>query len=207
MALLIDIYNMKIQPPLQREHDFWLFGFSNIGVVLGGFGVDFGAVLASKLAQKILKTRNMRIRGGSRGPLKFRAFLLLIFEVYGMPFGCQLWSNLAPKTAPRRARDPNKSEKKRVKNRGLCWEPPRARKWDPKWHSRPEFCKVFGAILAGFSRIFQRIFQVMRAQRAKRAERRHARHRRDLSSLLISFWGPWDLKLVPSSAQVGFKMV
>ena len=114
---------LKIEPPLQREHDFRLFGFSNISVVLGGFGVDFGAVLASKLAQKFPKNRKMRIPGGSRGPLKSRSFLLWIFEVYGVPFGCQLGSNLAAKTAPRRAWDQKKGGKN--KNKGLYWEPPR----------------------------------------------------------------------------------
>ena len=45
-------------------------------------------------------------------------------------------------------------------------------KMRPKMISRPEFCKVFGAILAGFSMTFQTIFQVMRAQRAsERSER------------------------------------
>ena len=103
---------LKIEPPLQREHEFWLFGFSNISVVLGGFGVDFGGVLASKLAQKFQKFQKMRILGGSRRPLKFRSFLLLIFEVYGVPFGCQLGSNLAPKMAPRRARGRKKGVNK-----------------------------------------------------------------------------------------------
>ena len=68
--------------------------------------------MACKLAQKFPKHRKMRTPGGSRGPLKFRSFLLLIFEVYGMPFGCQLGSNLAPKTAPRRARGRKKGVNK-----------------------------------------------------------------------------------------------
>ena len=67
---------------------FLIFEVSNISSVLGGFWVDFGAVLASKLAENFAKNRKMRIPGGSRGPLKFRLFLLLIFEVYGVPFGC-----------------------------------------------------------------------------------------------------------------------
>ena len=103
---------LKIEPPLQREHDFGLFGFSNISVVLGGFGVDFGAVLVSKLAQKLSKNRKMRIPGGSRGPIRVRSFLLLIFEVYGVAVVCQLGSNLAPKTAPRRARGRKKGVNK-----------------------------------------------------------------------------------------------
>ena len=71
--------------------------------------------MASKLAEKFQKIQKMKILGGSRGPLKFRSFFLLIFEVYGVPFGCQLGCNLAPKMAPRRARGRKKGIKKTVK--------------------------------------------------------------------------------------------
>ena len=62
-----------------------------------------------KLAPKFEKHAKLGVPRGSQGPLEFRSVLPLVFELHGVPFGCELGLILAPKTTPRRARDPKAS--------------------------------------------------------------------------------------------------
>ena len=49
--------------------------------------VDFGVSWLPRWHNMSRTIARIWIPGGSQGPLEFRSFFLLIFELFGMPFG------------------------------------------------------------------------------------------------------------------------
>ena len=154
---------------------------------MGGCWVDFGSVLASKSARKFQKNRKMRVPRGSRGPLEFRWFLPLTFELHGVPFGCQLGPNLGSTWRPRRFQDAPETEKKGTKNgKKEVYVGSRPELENGTQNDHPElncegfwhrFWKVFGSIFEGFRREPPKS-----AQEPLKLQKRLGRAKRDFSN-------------------------